>query len=170
MVTVALSAPAAAGSNVTVIAQVALTANPLPQVFVCENELAPVPEIAIELIVNAALPVFLTVTLCVGSAVPTSELANVSEVGESVATGAGVTPVPDKAIVEALEVLSVIVNEADNAPAAVGSNVTVTTHEAPIANPDPHVFDSENELAPVPEIAMELIVSAALPEFLTVTL
>jgi hypothetical protein len=145
-------------------------ANPAPQLFVCENELAFVPPIEMPLIVSAAVPVFFTVIACVGSEVPMTALAKLSEVGESVTTGAGVTPVPVSEIVEELAALSVIVTAALSAPADAGSNVTVIAQVALIANPLPQVFVSENELVFVPVTAIELIVSALLPVFLTVTL
>src|SRR5579859_3058558 len=86
--TAAESAPAAVGVNLTVMVQEAAPARLAPQLLVSVKEVALVPVMVIPLIVNGSVPVFLSVTVCVGSDVPTRVLAKVSDVGERLATGA----------------------------------------------------------------------------------
>ena len=84
MASEAVRVPAAVGLNVTLIEQVPLTASDAGQVFVSAKSPAFAPPTAMELMVNASLPVFLTVTFCAPLAVPAFCVANVSAVGLAV--------------------------------------------------------------------------------------
>lgn len=82
---VALRLPAEAGVNVTVIAQIALAASDVPQLFVSPKLLALVPVTEMLVIVSGAVPGFDSVVDSVVAEVPTSVLGNASGVGLSVA-------------------------------------------------------------------------------------
>jgi hypothetical protein len=71
MLTAAASAPEAAGVKVTVMTQVPATATLLPQVLVCEKELAFVPVMLTPVKESAALPLLVSVIFCVAAAAPT---------------------------------------------------------------------------------------------------
>jgi hypothetical protein len=79
------------GVNITLIVQVDPTGTEVPQVLVCEYELALVPVSVMLVMGSAALPVLVTVTDCGALAVPVGTLPNASEVGEIVK---GTNPVP----------------------------------------------------------------------------
>jgi hypothetical protein len=62
IVSAALRVPAAVGLNVTEMAHFALAAADVPQVFVCAKSLASAPVIAMPVMLNAAVPLFVRVT------------------------------------------------------------------------------------------------------------
>ena len=64
MLTAAVRVPVAVGLKVTLIVQLAPAATELPQVFVWAKSPALVPVTEMPLIVSAALPVLLNVTVC----------------------------------------------------------------------------------------------------------
>jgi hypothetical protein len=86
---------------------------------------------------NGAVPVLLTVTVCVGeAAVPTVADPKLKLVGLTWATGlvTTATPVPDKLAVELAGVaLWFTVSVAERAPAALGVKVTMTVQLPPLA-------------------------------------
>jgi hypothetical protein len=97
---VALKLAADAGVKVTENAQLVPAANEAPQVLVWAKSVGLVPPIAILVIDNAALPLFVSVTVVGALVVPVVSLEKATEVGASVATGAGGTvPVPVSAAV-----------------------------------------------------------------------
>jgi preprotein translocase subunit SecB len=172
----AVNKPTAAGVNFTVIVQLALTATELPQVFVCENELAPTPVMLMPCPVpfklSAAVPVFLSVTACVAGDKPTAVPANVRVVGVKLTTGA--VPVPFRVTFCGEPVaLSATLTAAVNAPDATGVNFTVIVQLALAATlaPQVSVSEKEPELAPVIEIPnpAPLRLNAPVPVFLSVT-
>jgi hypothetical protein len=169
----AVKAPAAAGLNSTDTVQLAPAASEVPHVVAdLMNEVALVPVIVSEVSVNAAVPEFFTVTTCAAVVAPTVVEANVNEVGDNVTAGFPVaTPVPLSATSCGDPVaLSAIESEAAKAPAAAGLNSTDTVQLAPAASEVVHVVaDFKNEVALVPVIVSEVSVSAAVPEFFTVT-
>ena len=59
----AFRVPVAVGLNLTVIAQLALAAMLVPQLFVCEKSLAFVPVIVMPVKFSCVLPMFVSVTL-----------------------------------------------------------------------------------------------------------
>ena len=93
----------------------------------------------------AALPTFVTVTICGPLAVPTSEL-KVSEEGVTLncATGTAV-PVPDRAMACGLfEALSTMLMVPVWPPTAVGTNPTINVQLAPGTMLGPQLFVEEN--------------------------
>ena len=167
----AVSAPVAAGLNSTDTAHVALTASEVPQVFAeMTNELALVPVSVSEVSVSAPVPEFFTVTTCAAVVAPSTVDANVSVVGDNVTAG---TPVPVPVRVTTCGdpvALSATESEAVSAPAAAGLNSTETAQVALAASEVPQVLaEITNELALVPVSVSEVSVSAAVPEFFTVT-
>ena len=95
---------------------------------------------------------------------PTFWLLNVSEVGESAATGA--VPVPDSEMLCGLPAaLSVIVTAPVRDPVTVGLNVTLTEQFPPAATLAPQLF----VWAKSPLAAMLEMVRAALPVLVSVT-
>lgn len=83
------------GLKVTLMEQVAEGDRVVTQLSDSVNE----PEIVTFVIVRSAVPVFVSVTVCGALLVPMSCAGKVSEEGENVATGLGVTPVPLRATV-----------------------------------------------------------------------
>jgi hypothetical protein len=136
------------------------------------KEVAFVPVSVSEVSVNAAVPEFFTVTVCAAVVTPTVVDANVRLVGVSVTAGpVAAAPVPDRVTACGDPVaLSAIDSEAVNAPAAVGLNSTETVQVAAAAKDVVHVFaEMRKEVAFVPVSVSEVSVSAAVPEFFTVT-
>lgn len=78
----AVSAPPAAGLKVTVTVQEALIASDVPQLLVCEKEVAFVPPMVMPERVRAAVPVFLSVIPCAAEEALTMVEAKARLVGE----------------------------------------------------------------------------------------
>ena len=121
--------------------------------------------------VSAAVPEFFTVTTCAAVVDPTVVEAKVRLVGVKVTAEAAAAPVPVRATVCGEPVaLSAIESEAVNAPAAAGLNSTETVQLAPTASEVVQVFaEMRKEVAFVPVRVSDVSVSAAVPEFFTVT-
>jgi len=120
MVIVANNAPVAVGAKCPWIVQLAATARLAPQLFANTNEEAPAPVTAMLVIVTAAVPLFVTVTVCEPLEAPTVVGANERLVADKVTGGS--TPVPLNAIVcGELIALSVIVTAAVSVPDATGA-------------------------------------------------
>ncbi len=117
--------------------------------------------------VSAAVPVLVTVTDCAPLVVPTVWLANGKLDGDRLTTGTAVaTAVPVSETAWGLEAaLSVSVIAPVGVPEAVGLKVTETVQLAFAARLAPQLFVS----AKLPEAAMLLNVSAAVPVLLSVT-
>jgi len=139
----AANAPAAAGLNSTETEQVAPAASDVEQVFAeIRKEVAPVPVIASDVRVSAAVPEFFTVTICAAVVTPTVVDAKVRLVGVRVTAGVAATPVPVRATVCGDPVaLSAIDSEAANAPAAAGLNSTDTVQVAAVIHRTVHRQD-----------------------------
>jgi hypothetical protein len=118
--------------------QFALAATEVPQVFVCVYfALA-----AMLVMVNAAVPGLVSVTVCAALGVLTIWLPNARPEGDKLATGpdAGV-PVPVRLTVWGLfAALSVKVIAAVRVPVAVGVNVTLIVQLPPTTTKLPQVF------------------------------
>ena len=100
--------------------------------------------------------------------VPTFWLLYVSEVGESAAVA--VTPVPERLAVCGLPLaLSVTDKDAERAPVAVGANVTLMVQLELAASDVPQLLVCAKSPLLVPVTAMLEILSAAPPEFVSVT-
>src|SRR5512132_4471659 len=172
MLTLAVRLPLAVGAKVTEIVQLAPTARVLGligQVFVCPKSAAFVPAMPIELIVSAAVPVFVSVTLWGALEVPTGCWPKPRLVGDNVTAGAVATPVPLSVTVWGLPgALSATLRLAARDPAAVGVNVTEIVQLAPAASVLGHAFVCAKSPAFVPVIPIELIVIAADPVFVRV--
>lgn len=95
-VTAAARAPPAVGLNVTVIVQFALAASDAPQVFVDRKSPGFVPVSVMLVIVSAAPPLFVTVTICEALDEPETVATNVSMFADGVAVGC-TWPVPASA-------------------------------------------------------------------------
>jgi hypothetical protein len=148
--------PMVAGVKVTLIVQVAPTASVVPQLFVSAKS----PVIVIPEMVNGAVPVFESVALCVGLAVPIVCPLNVRVDGEAVAMGAVPVPVSDT-LCGLPDALSTTVTEPDRVPVALGVKVTLIEQLAAAARVAPHVFVS----AKSPLLVMFEIAIASLPVF-----
>ncbi len=97
----------------------------------------------IEVMLNEALPLFVSVTFCAPLVVPTLWLANVRLVGDRLTTGAGaVAPVPVRLTLCGLPLaLSLMLTAAVRVPVAVGVNVTLMVQLPPLAATlEPQVF------------------------------
>jgi hypothetical protein len=111
-----------------------------------------------------AVPGFDRDTICAALVVPVVCEAKVRVVGESIIPGVGAVPVPLSATLWGDPVaLSVMVSDPVRLPAAVGVNVTETLHDPLAAKVAPQVC----VCAKSPDVAIDVNVSAAVPEFVT---
>ncbi len=156
-----LRAPVAVGRNVTLTVQLVPAASELPQLF----DWAKSPDAAIEVMLNAALPVLLSVTLWALLLVPTFWVPKLSDVGLTLAAGA--VPVPlNETLCGLPAASSVIVTEPMRVPVAVGVKLTLMVQLAPAAIDVPQLLLCEKS----PPTTMEEMFSVALPVLLSVTL
>jgi len=168
--TAAVRAPDAVGLNVTLIVQFALAASDAGQALLSAKSPAFAPVSEMPVIASAALPEFVSVTVCAGLAVFSASEPNVSEVGASVTAGAvAAAPVPVSGTVCGLPVaLSPTETAALRAPVAVGLNVTLIVQFAFAASDAGHAFVSAKSPGFAPVSVTPEIVSAAVPEFVSV--
>jgi hypothetical protein len=180
MVRLALRAPAAAGVNVTDNAHAVPAASVLGlsgQVVVRPKSAALVPVSDRLEIDSGAEPEFVIVTDCAEVVAPTCCDPKLRLVADNVTAGpdggAKSAPVPESASVWGLPAaLSETVRVALRLPAAEGEKVTDRVHDAPMASWlgfVGQVDDCAKSDAFVPESPMPAIVSAAVPEFVSVT-
>jgi hypothetical protein len=164
---VALRVPVVAGLKVTLIVQLALAANELPQLLVCAKSPAAVPVIVKLVIVIAVVPTFLSVTVLAALVLPTVTEPKLRLVGVSSA----VVPVPLSGTCCGLPAaLSVTVRFALRAPVVDGLNVRLTVQLAATARELPQVVAVSGKSAvSVPVTAILLMVSAVVPTFVSVT-
>lgn len=129
---------------------------------------AKAPEMVTFVMVRSAEPVLVSVTACGALVVPTSWSPKVKAVGENVATGAGVVPVPLRltccglpAALSAIEIVAV------SAAAVEGVNVMLMVHcDPPAASEPPQVLVwAKSVLLDV----MPEMLKGALPTLVTVT-
>jgi hypothetical protein len=164
IVSVPVRFPVAVGVKVTEMAHVAPVATLLPHVCVSAKS----PDVLMDVMESAAVPEFVSVMVCATLVEPSVCEAKVRLVGESVTAGAataGGVPVPLKATVcGESPALSVIVSVPVRLPAAVGVKVTEMVHVAPVATLLSHVCGS----AKSPDALIDVIASAAVPEFVSV--
>ena len=144
--------------------QLAPAASEAPQVFVAANAAAPLPPSVMPVIVSAASPVFLSTAVCAALVVPVCAL-KLSVLGATDAAGAGaLVAVPvSVAVCGDPAALSVTVTVALKVPVVVGEKITRIRQLPPAASELPQVFVVTKLPAPVPESAMLVIASAALP-------
>ena len=128
-VMVPVRAPVAVGVNVTLIVQVIPAGSDAPHVFVSAKS----PELVIEVIFSARLPLFFSVIVLAGElGVFTSWLPKSKLVGIRTATGAFAVPVPvSVANCGLLGSTSVKTSLADSADATEGVKITFTVHDIP---------------------------------------
>ncbi len=158
-VSVPVRVPTTVGVKVTLTVHFALLATDVPQVFVCAKS----PVTLTLSIVNAAVILFVNVTVVGLLVVPTVRLLNVTFAGDSVTA---CTPVPLRLTVCGLLLaLSVMVTAPVAAPVVVGENVTEIVHFLPAFSALPHVFVS----AKFPLTAMLVMVRVAEPELVRIT-
>ncbi len=165
------SAPADAGLNVTDTEQLPPTAmlEPVAHVLDATAKL-PVTDVAPS--TSAAVPVLLSVTDCPEEVEPTFVDANVSDGTDSVATGAvttTATPLPESETTLVVGVaLCEIDIDPDLAPAALGVKPAVTEQLDPTAMLAPAVQVLAVSVKSAPDIAVDAITSAAVPELVNV--
>jgi hypothetical protein len=172
--TVAESAPVAAGLKVTVMLQLDPAATLVPQVLVWENDVGFVPAMLMPCPVpfrlSAPVPVFLSEMAWVAAEEPTVVLAKVRVAGVRLTAGAVPVPVRDAVCGEPLA-LSATLTVAFSDPAAAGLKVTVMLQLAPAATLVPQVLVCENDVGFVPVMLMPcpvpFNVRAAFPVFLS---
>ena len=169
------AAPTAVGVKVsaTVHVPAAATAVEVKQV-VPEVAMAKGPVVAIAVKVRLEMPVFVTVTVCAGLAVPTGSDGKVGA-ADKLTTGPFAVPVPLKLTVCVLPAvppaLSVMVTAPVRAPVAVGLKVTLIVQFAPAARLEVlagQLLVCEKSLEPA-LTAMLAIVRAAVPVLVRVT-
>jgi hypothetical protein len=170
MLSAAVRVPLAAGVNKIAIVQVppAGTAGLQVSTSVKSPALAPVktrPEM-----LKLAPPVLLRVTTCEELTMSTPSLPKDKLVGERLAAALALPPVPARLTLCGLpEALSVTMMPAVRVPAADGLKVTLIVQLAPAAKLDPQLFVCAKSLALAPDTAMPVILKAAAPELLSVT-
>ena len=136
-VSVPVRVPEVVGINVTLMVQLAPAATELPQLLVWAKS----PLALMAVILRAALPELLSVTVCGALVVPCAWLPKVRLTGERPATGPLADPVPVRLTVcGLLAAPSVMVRAPVLVPPAVGVKVTVTVQLAPIARLAPQVL------------------------------
>lgn len=179
--TLAVRVPDALGVNVTEIVQEAPAASVLGlsgQVVVRAKSVGLAPVMDMLLIVSGPLPVFLSVDDCAAlvvaiACVPKVSVPGVSETAGPEGGGDVELPVPLSAAACGLpDASSVIVRLALRLPVADGENVTDTEQEAPagtVLGLVGHVVVHPKSPGFVPDTAMLESVSAAVPEFVSVT-
>jgi len=160
---------AAVGANSTRMMQLELAASMVPQLFTSTKEAAPVPLNAIEVrLIGVVLLPLVTVTACAALVVPGVTVPKLNVVVERVSVAA-LTPVPFKvtSCVVGLA-LSVKTSVADLLPDAVGPKRVRIVQLADTARLPGQLLISENEVGFVPLNAMEVRLSAAVPELVRV--
>jgi hypothetical protein len=159
--------PAEVGVNTTLIVQLDPTVSEVPQVLVCENCGASVPESAMLVMGSATVPVFVTVTDMGALATPAVSLPKSRAVGDTASLSA--TPDPLSATLRVAAPPPLTFSVAVLEPAEVGMNTTLIVQLEPTASEAPQVLVCENCEASAPESAMPVTGSATAPVFVTVT-
>jgi hypothetical protein len=142
-----------------------------PHVLASVKSAALVPLSEMLVMLKAALPVLVTLTVCDELVSPTGSLPNDKLVVERLTLPLPLEdpPVPVRATLWGLPVaLSVTVTSAYRDPAAVGEKTTAIVQVAPFASELPHVLVSLKSLMLTPVMAMREMLKAELPEFRSV--
>lgn len=167
MVTVPVRVPTAVGVKDTVTVQVPFTASGVPQLFEAPKSLDPV-ETDTPLMVNAAVPVLVTVTDCVAEVVETCCAANVKDVGDKLAMPCVPVPVSVSVMEPALVARA---SAPVRATLLVGANLTVVVQVLLAAKVVAHVVDTKLKSVPVVEVAVGTVtLMAANPVLVRVAL
>jgi len=167
---VALKLPTEPGVKTTEMGQLEPAASDAPQVFVWAKLVAPEPPRVMAVMLSAALPVLLSVTVCAALVVPLAEV-KVKEDGARETTGAGTAvPVPVRVMDWGVpEALSATDNVALKPAADDGVKVTEMLQLKPTGSDVPQALVSAKLEAPLPVIVTPVMVSAALPVFVSCT-
>jgi hypothetical protein len=159
----------AGGLNARYTLQVAAGASVAPQPFNPTKAEGLVPVSAIELKLMVAVPVLVRVTVTAADVVPCRVTGNGILVMPNFKVGAAL-PVPvSVTLCGEPTALSVKFSVAESAAAESGLKATNIWHDDPAASELPQVPISRNEVGLVPPSAIELMVSAAVPEFWRLT-
>jgi hypothetical protein len=169
MLSVAVRCPTAEGVNATPIVQSPPAATKLPQVSAMSaKSLALAPVTATLVMVNAALPPLVKVTVCAALVTLTDPFPKERLLGETLADAT--PPVPESPTVCGLPLaLSAMLTEAARLPLAEGVNVTLTVQFPPPATELPQLLLCAKSLTFVPVNPRLAMVNAALPLFVSVT-
>jgi hypothetical protein len=162
IVSVPVLVPTTAGVNVMLMEQLADVGKVVPQVVFSANG----PVIAMLVIVRDAVPVLLSVTVCAGLVTPGDSEGNVKLVGERVTAGAAVAPPTRVTAWGLLAALSVMTNDPERVPGAVGVNVTLIRQPCPAAREAPQGLE---ETVKSPMVVILAMFNAAPPELVKVT-
>ena len=166
--TLAVLEPVDPGVNLTEITQLPPTSTDDPQVLVCAKSAAFVPVMPILVISSKPVPVFCKIVFMAELVTPTAVLGKVSEAGLKLTAAAVPVPLTGTLCGEP-EALSVNTMAEDRAPVEDGVNTTDTVQVPPEGATDAHpvgVGTKSPELVPCETI--DVMVSAALPELVTV--
>jgi hypothetical protein len=148
--------------------QLAPTASVVPQVLLAiANELALLPPSTAVEIVSAAVPLLVSVAICVAALVPTVVVKE-SATGASVTCGVPVTVPLNATLCVAGLALSVTVSIALYVPAIVTGKPTVTLQVAPTASVAPQVLLCVKAVGFAPPSVMDVIVNVVVPVFVSV--
>jgi hypothetical protein len=169
MVRVADVAPAAVGMNSTRMMQLELTVSVVPQSFVCTKDAPPVPLRANEVrLMGVVVLLLVKVIACAVLTVPDVTVPKFNAAVERLKVAA-LTPVPASVTVCVVGfALSVKTSVADLPPKAEGANLARTVQLAETARELGQLFICEKEVEFVPPSAMEVRLSAAVPELVRV--
>lgn len=163
---------ASAGVKVTLMVQELDALSEEPQLLVRAKSAGLVPPSAMLAMLNAAVPVLESVSVCAAEVLPALVLGKVMLVGESVAVGtAAATPVPVRAMdCGEFVALSVAETSAVSVPVVVGVKVMEMLQLAKAASVVPQVVVSlkDEELLPVGCVSA-VSVADAFPVLVTVT-
>ena len=168
---IAVREPRCVGVKVTPIMQLAPGASGLAQVLVWAKSAGSAPLKPIPVILSGAVPSFVSVTDCAGLVVPMGCVAKVRLLGDRVAFGPEITPVPLKAICCGLPTtLSVMVTEAFRGPLRVGLKVTVIVQLPPCGGRlEPQMFVWLKSFTSAPVMAVLSMLNASRPRLVRVT-
>ncbi len=160
--------PMAVGAKLTLIVQLAPAATlpPFGQVMPDAGKKSPLGTMLA--MVNAALPVLVSVTVCGALIVPSAWLGNVRLIGDSLTAGPVSTALPVRLIFCGLSAaLSAMVIVPVRRPGIVGVKATLMVQLAPAARLLPQLLDWKKfKLAAMPSIGK---IRVALPLFVSVT-
>jgi hypothetical protein len=168
IVIAAVFAPLAVGPKCPWMVQFAPTARLVPQVLANTNWDAPVPVTAMLVMVSAAVPVLVMVTVCEPLDCPTVTEPKARLAADKVTGGVSPVPLSEMLCGESLA-LSVMVMAAVKAPTAVGAKCPWMLQFAPAARLVPQLFAKTNDEALAPVTAMLVIDKADPPVLVRVT-
>jgi hypothetical protein len=164
----AVAEPAAAGVKTTLKAQLVPAATDVPQLLVCVKSPGLVPVNAALVMLNAALPVLLKVTVWGELAVLVAMLPKARLAGARLTVVPVLTPVPERLTTLWVlpKTLSTRIREALKVPAVAGVKLTLIVQE--VATLDPQLLDWLKSPGFAPASAMLEILKFSFPPFVRV--